>query len=400
MPNDPIELLIVNNGCPLPEGVSALLSSGTVRATTVGQLGEVDEGILAGGLDAALILGVSDRVGGESKAQAETTRLTERLGAAQIGVMMMTPEPVGRRPVSTFVDWIAPETSRDELIGRLCTIAQYRPLIQRLEHELKNMQRLGKQLNHHFTEVDQEMRLASRLQQDFLPKEMPTVGGIQAATLFRPASWVSGDIYDVFRIDERHVGLYSADAVGHGMAAGLLTMFIKRAVVPKRIQDETYALVPPGDVLANLNETLKEQNLPNCQFVTACYCVYDVETHVLQVARGGHPYPIRVGMDGSLTEIRSAGGLLGVFPDEEFETVSTRLEPGEKLLLYSDGIEVAFAEKHGTAVNGRRFEKGFRAVAKLPAKQLVQRLTEMLDSEEGSLNPQDDVTVIVLEVPT
>jgi len=67
--------------------------------------------------------------------------------------------------------------------------------------------------------VDQELRLDSRLQRDFLPKQLPTVGDIRFHVLYRPATWVCGDVYDVQRLDERFIGFYLADAVGHGVAA-------------------------------------------------------------------------------------------------------------------------------------------------------------------------------------
>jgi len=403
MPDDPIALLLVSNGCPLPESVATLLDNRRFRATTVDHLSQVDDDLLATELDAALVLNTSQEDGERAVVTAEANRLAERFGPGRVGVVLMTPDENGEQTsfgAPANLEAIGPGTSSDELLGRLSTMARYRPVIRRLEHELNNMQRLGRRLNHHFTEIDQEMRLASRLQRDFLPQETPAVGGIRLATIFRPASWVSGDIYDVFRIDESNIGMYVADAVGHGMAAGLLTMFIKRAIVPKRIYENGYEVVPPGEVLAHLNETLRGQNLPNCQFVTACYCTYDCESRELKVARGGHPYPIRIGTNGSLTEIRSAGGLLGVFGGEEFETVSTRLEPGEKLLLYSDGIEMAFLEGRGTSGAEPRYKQEFETVSHLPTDELIRRLGAMLDAEEGSLHPPDDVTVIVLEIPT
>ena len=78
------------------------------------------------------------------------------------------------------------------------------------------------------TRLDEELRLAAKLQQDFLPKQLPQVGPIHFHSLFRPAGYVSGDLYDVMRLDEKRVGFFPVDAVGHGMPAALLTMFIKR----------------------------------------------------------------------------------------------------------------------------------------------------------------------------
>jgi sigma-B regulation protein RsbU (phosphoserine phosphatase) len=400
MPDEAIRILVVNNGCCPPKALAELLESSEFQATTVGECSQVGEDVVGKDINAAIILNMGQDAPRRADVAAQTVRMIERLSALHVGLLMMAPESDGLGDDGVgFLETIRPDATTDELRGRLSTMAHYRPVIQHLERELMNMQRLGKKLNRHFTEIDQEMRLASRLQRDFLPQELPTAGGIRVSTLFRPASWVSGDMYDVFRVDEQHVGMYVADAVGHGMAAGLLTMYIKRAVMPKKVLGDRYEIVRPGEVLAVLNDNLKAQNLPNCQFVTACYCLYDVSTRQLQAAGAGHPYPIRIGTDGSLTEIRTVGGLLGVFPTEEFETVSTTLSPGEKLLLYSDGIEMAFLESRVQQGGEPRYKREFRAVAHLAADELVSYLGSMIDQEEGSLNPHDDITLIVLETP-
>ena len=101
-------------------------------------------------------------------------------------------------------------------------------------------------------------------------------------------------MFDVVRIDKDHTGIYIADAVGHGLAASLLTMFIKRAIVPKREADHGHTVLDPAEVLTVLNDVLAEQSLPNCQFVTACYAVLDHRTLTLRYARGGHPAPLHL----------------------------------------------------------------------------------------------------------
>jgi serine phosphatase RsbU (regulator of sigma subunit) len=216
----------------------------------------------------------------------------------------------------------SPDASADELWGRIAAIQQYRPLLNRMEEQVAGMQRLGKKLNEQFVEVDQELRLASRLQRDFLPKQLPAISDIRFHVLYRPATWVCGDVYDVQRLDETFIGLYLADAVGHGVAAGLLTMFIKQAITGKRIYQDGYLIVPPHDVLEQLNSQLADQHLPNCQFVTACYATIDLRTREICLARGGHPHPIHVGADGTCVEVRTVGGLLGIFHGETFPSTS------------------------------------------------------------------------------
>src|SRR5207249_7672462 len=118
--------------------------------------------------------------------------------------------------------------------------------ITELQLEVNALRCRDESLKFYMHRVDEEMRLAARLQQDFLPKSLPQLGRVHFHALFRPAGYVSGDLYDVMRLDEKHIGFYMADAVGHGMPAALLTMFIKNALVTKQITDNGYRLLTPG----------------------------------------------------------------------------------------------------------------------------------------------------------
>jgi serine phosphatase RsbU (regulator of sigma subunit) len=267
-----------------------------------------------------------------------------------------------------------------------------------MDRELANMQRLGKRLNEYFAQVDEEMRLAGRLQRDFLPQHLGPIGPVTFAALYRPASWVSGDLYDIVRVDESHVAFYVVDAIGHGMAAALLTMFIKRAVTTKRIRPDGYELLEPSETLALLNDALAGQTLPRCQFVTGCYCLLNLETLVLRFARAGHPHPLLVDEDGGVTELHTQGGLLGVFRGEDFPTRQVQLRPGEKVILYTDGLELAYAPERYHSDPVAYYRAIFDGAAAAPAAELIRKLNADINEEAGSLHPRDDVTVVAMEV--
>src|SRR5215213_3148470 len=265
-----------------------------------------------------------------------------------------------------------------------------------LRAELSLLRKRDETLNYHLTRIDEELRLAARLQQDFLPKELPEIGNVRFHTLFRPAGYVSGDLYDVLRLDERRVGFYMADAVGHGVPAALLTMFIKQALITKEITPGGYRLLPPAESLARLNQTLVDQNLAHATFATALYGVIDAETLQVTVARAGHPAPMVLRGDGKTIEpLQPDGGLLGVFPNEVYDTATTRLAPGDRLLVYTDGIEVAFG---GEAIDAERWQFELRARAGLSAEHLLLDLCQHLDGQSGSLTPRDDVTAVLVDV--
>lgn len=293
---------------------------------------------------------------------------------------------------------VVPQTiSVDELWGRLAAIHQYRPLFRHIEKQVAVMQRLGKKLNQQFTQVDQELRLASRLQRDFLPKSFPKLGDIHFDSLFRPASHVSGDIYEVVRLDESHIGFYLADAVGHGIAAGLLTMFIKQAMPGKHIDEHGHTILTPRQVLHSLNRTLVQQDLPNCQFVTALYGLINIKTNDVSLARGGHPHPIHVNAFGRCAQVLTSGGLLGIFPDEDFSVTTLRMEPGDKLILYSDGVENEIVSQRDSDRSEVEFTPFFRDAIRQPLSTFMTTMAARLDGAEGSLEPMDDVTILGIE---
>jgi serine phosphatase RsbU (regulator of sigma subunit) len=333
----------------------------------------------------------------ESAAAQTATRLLTQLVEERIMTVISGGDPQLRSACGPLAEWLEPDVSLDEIAAKVGSLARYAPLMKSLERELNHFQRLGHQLNHYFNDIDQEMRLAGRLQRDFLPRKLPSLDGYSFQVIYRPASWVSGDMYDAFRIDEHHLGMFVADAMGHGAAAGLLTMFLRQALVAKRITRGNHTIVPPADALHELNTVLVRQKLPNCQFVTALYGVMDTRTGQLRLARAGHPYPIFVTPDGTPDEVRVEGSLLGLVDvPPVFDETSLQLAPGEKVVFYSDGVEDAVLVPRDSS-DVAEFTEVFLQWAKLPASRMVRAVESHLDCREGSLHPADDVTVLILE---
>lgn len=267
--------------------------------------------------------------------------------------------------------------------------------IHLLRAELDDQHRRDRAAQFQMNRLDEEMRLAAKLQQDFLPKSMPQIGQVRFHALYRPAGYVSGDLYDVMRLDEQHVGFYMADAVGHGVPAALLTMYLKRALITKHITPEGYRLLPPGEAMAHLNQALLEQNLSQATFATALYGIINVNTLGLQFARGGHPTPILLTREGRVEFLECDGSLLGIFDNESFQDRQLSLRPGDRLLVFSDGVEVAFSTEQGFDINNWCRDLLDRQY--LSVEEMIRDLANRLDGETGSLEPRDDLTIIAME---
>jgi sigma-B regulation protein RsbU (phosphoserine phosphatase) len=290
-----------------------------------------------------------------------------------------------------------PSPSIDELVAPVeRQIEQLQAEIDELKTEVNVLRRRDETLKFYMQRVDEEMRLAARLQQDFLPKTLPQLGRVHFHTVFRPAGYVSGDLYDVMRLDEKHVGFYMADAVGHGMPAALLTMFIKNALVTKQIIPEGYRLLNPGQTMARLNDVLVGQKLSHATFATAIYGFINTETLAVSFARGGHPCPLLMRADGTIESLESDGSLLGIFENEQFSDGAAQLSSGDRLFVFSDGVEVAFGD--GEALSPAQWRDELHRRRDMRTEDLLADFCGKLDSENGSIHPKDDLTMIVLEV--
>lgn len=382
-------LLVESRGAGLPEGTASLLGDIGWHVRTASDFRAAADAARDNAIDAAIFCEPGPEAPADGRAAFEDflTQINSRRIAAVMVSDHATPSPGG-----FLVDVVDRRIPLAELRGRLAMVERYHGMLRRVEEELHTMERLSTRLGSHFREVDEELRLAARLQRDFLPKLDRPFGRLRFSAIYRPLSWVSGDIYDVFRIDDEHTAMYIVDAVGHGMAAGLLTMFIKRAIVPTSDRGEVLA---PSRVLAALNNALADQALPQCQFVTGCYAVFHHPSGQLRYARGGHPYSFAFSPDGAIRELDAPGGLLGIMKSETFDDGEVTLRTGDKVLFYSDGVELAF---HAEADGATAMRRAFTDAAQGSLADMFDRLQQPLDQGIRASEPGDDVTLLGFDV--
>jgi sigma-B regulation protein RsbU (phosphoserine phosphatase) len=261
-----------------------------------------------------------------------------------------------------------------------------------LAAECAELRRLNKRLQQLHQQIDYQMQLVQRIQASFLPKSLPEVPHGRFAVHYTPRDCVGGDFYDVFRLDEDHVGLYVADVMGHGVPASLLTIFVKKGVQAKEVFGRAYRLLPPQEVLQRLNKDLIDLHLPEDPFITMVYALYNHRDGVLHFARAGHPYPLFVPQTGEPVLWRQEGFLLGI-TDAAFTARSYPLNPGDKVLLYSDGIDGGRFEDHLPGTNS--LLAWARRHRHLPIQKFLAGLAHDLFVTGEQL---DDVTLLGLEV--
>jgi sigma-B regulation protein RsbU (phosphoserine phosphatase) len=280
----------------------------------------------------------------------------------------------------------------EELLAQARALLRIKEVHDRLNEKTTEINRINKRLQHAYKQIDQELELAQRIQSSFLPQRLPEAPGSRFAVHYRLCGRVGGDFYDVFRLDENHVGFYVADAMGHGVPASLLTIFVKKGVRPKELFGRQYRLTPPGEVLCRLNKDLIDQQLSDTPFITMAYGLLNHRDGVLHFARAGHPYPLLVPREGELQLWQQEGLLLGVV-DAVFPTHKYQLRTGDKVLLYSDGVDTAVFE--GGPSGAASLMACVGRHRDLPVLELLPRLAR--DLFGGEAQP-DDLTLLALEM--
>ncbi len=254
----------------------------------------------------------------------------------------------------------------------------------------------------HRTALDslkEQLRQAGALQRNLLPSEMPEIMGLDVHVVYRPVDVLSGDSYDVVRLDAGRVAFSLADATGHGLPAALLSAFVKRSLQGTERAGDAYGAMAPDEVLARVNTDLLDVRLQECHFVAALYAVYDETTRVIRWARGGAPYPILVRPGGKPYQVISEGPLVGACEDPRFELVELQLEPGDTLLFHTDGLErlLLACEPYLGCCDLER-TKWFRVLGRRPLSSQLEELETRFPYLSGVDEGADDVTLLVLKL--
>jgi serine phosphatase RsbU (regulator of sigma subunit)/anti-sigma regulatory factor (Ser/Thr protein kinase) len=235
---------------------------------------------------------------------------------------------------------------------------------------------------------EQELEVARLIQQNFLPKELPDLPGWQIAAYYRPAREVGGDFYDVIPLPDGRVAFVVGDVTDKGVPAALV-MSATRSV----LRASATRLIEPGVVLERVNEHLCP-DMPAKMFVTCLYGVLDPATGRLRFANAGHDLPYVKTADGVI-ELRARGMPLGLMPGMDYEEKEAVLEPGESVLLHSDGV----VEAHDPDREMFGFPRLKETMAGSPGgRELIDLVISELEAFTGpGAEQEDDITMVTLQ---
>lgn len=245
--------------------------------------------------------------------------------------------------------------------------------------------------------LEDQFNQVGRIQRALIPESNPDLEGYALATSYKPSTQAGGDYYEYFQFPDGRLGLIIADVSGHGAGAATVMAMIAASLRAFSIQHENDDIAAdPAEVARFINKILVTSALPG-MFVTAFLCVLDPRTGTIDWVRCGHNPPRIRGADGSVRELGPPGTLpLGIDADLTVPSSTSMLEPGETLVLYTDGItEAKRAGSRAELFGEERLDEALRTCSGEPGCA-IQTINEALNAFTGSADRTDDQTIVVV----
>lgn len=250
-------------------------------------------------------------------------------------------------------------------------------------------------------QMAEDLRMAAKLQQTFLPQSYPSftdAGGrplIQFHHFYEADVELGGDFCSIYRLSETKAGLLICDVMGHGVRAALVTGIIYTIADELSQQKES-----PGDFLTALNQRLAPllQTGEEYLFATAAYFTVDMADGKLAGALAGHPLPFLIQpKEGKVSQLEAAAEILGpalaIMEDYAYQSLSVQLQPGDELLMFTDGICEAM-NASSTEFGEEHLRETITDYNKLPLQELVPRIIEVVQDYAGSKKLGDDICLL------
>lgn len=238
--------------------------------------------------------------------------------------------------------------------------------------------------------IQEEMRLAHEIQLNLLPKKPPDIPGYDVAGISIPAKDIGGDYYDFIAIDDDRYAFCLGDVTGKGLPAALLM-----ANLQATIRTQTLLKANPRDCMKWSNSLLYRNTDPQ-KFVTAFYGIINTKSHGLSYCNAGHDNPYIFRQNEPPLRLDTGGICLGFLEDWDYKEASLEFQPGNVMLLYSDGIPEAFNENE-EEFGEERLEQLMNQIKDKPASEIINDIINSVREHVRGFPQTDDITMVVIK---
>ncbi len=238
--------------------------------------------------------------------------------------------------------------------------------------------------------ITEDLMMAEKIQSNLMLKNFESIQGLDIEVFFKPMIQVGGDIYDIFELRKNYCRILIADATGHGVQAALMTMLIKSTYDKIKTRG-----VAPSEIMKMFNQKYIEEYSNLNVYFTAIIIDLDLNKNKILYSIAGHPKPFFIS-GNTFNILEGKGTLIGVVPDMNYELNSLKINKGDKIFIFSDGIFEEFNDNFIELGEERVIEK-FKENAGENVKNTINNLIEYIYEWTGKQSVNDDITLIGIE---
>ena len=247
-------------------------------------------------------------------------------------------------------------------------------------------------------QIDRDLEAAAGIQRSLLPREAPDTPAMEVRWRFRPCEKIGGDIFDVVRLDPCHYAMFMIDVSGHGVPSALVTVSVSHTLQPDSgvlVRREGrgltgWRIASPREVMEALEAEYPMERFE--KFFTIAYVVIDIHTGTLRYSCAGHPAPLLQRAGGEIELLECGGPMIGLGVDLPYEESTVSLGPGDRFVLYTDGV----VEHQNTAGELYGTDRLVEAVRRRARDSLDVMLDGLMDdlTDFNASSPTDDVSLL------
>ncbi len=247
--------------------------------------------------------------------------------------------------------------------------------------------------------IDRDLQAAAEIQRSLLPSASPVTGALEIDWTFRPSQHIGGDIFNLFALDEHRLGAYILDVSGHGVPSALVTVSVSQVLTPGELLTRTdrqgrSTIRRPGQVMNDLSRDFPMERFD--MFFTMSYLILDTRTGQLEYCNAGHPPPLLVRAAGALEPLTEGGQLIGLGDlADPYPTGSARLEPGDMILLYTDGL-TEYMNPEREQYEQQRLENVLSRMAGRHVDEVLETIMDDVTAFGQGQEPDDDISMVCI----
>ena len=286
-------------------------------------------------------------------------------------------------------DYVTKPFDRGEVLARVKSQLRIRSLTREVIEKQK--------------QLENDLKVAAEIQQSLLPsREIPENSHLKWAWRFKPCEEIGGDIFNILRLDDTHYAIYMLDVSGHGVASALVTVSASQMLQPHtntlvrhdRGKGSAEKIVSPADVVKRLDQEYPMERFD--KYFTLVYLLIDTEKGLLRYCNAGHPPPILFRADGIVEKLEKGGPMVGLKGALPFEEGEIALVPGDRVVLYTDGV-VEYEKSDMDFYGEDRFRAVITRSAGLHIDGFLDAAMEELTAFGEGVPPRDDITLLAFE---